>query len=98
MIVNWKPLDLRLLVGQNEQFEDVALGSGKLWRVFFTIFWHFIEQLIVKIIWGLTDNETESVAAQLVIIQWILTATPLYEVGHKDSAVGLSFVAQANRS
>ena len=36
MIVNEKPLGFGLLVGRNKQFEDVTLGTVKLWWAFFT--------------------------------------------------------------
>ncbi len=48
-----------LLFGQKKQFEDVTLGSGKLWRAFVVLLWHFIEknELSIKTIGRLTDNE-----------------------------------------
>lgn len=33
----WKTLGFMLLVGQNKQFEDIILGFGKIWQVFFTM-------------------------------------------------------------
>ena len=38
--------DFGLLAGQQKQFEDVTLGSGKLWEAFSTLFWHFLDQMI----------------------------------------------------
>lgn len=43
MTVNEEFVDVGLLVGQRNIFEDVSLGSGELWWLFFTKAWLFID-------------------------------------------------------
>lgn len=62
-----------LLVGENKQFEDITLGSGKLWQAFSLFYDIWLQRLINKVAW-LARFKTRMVKIEAVEAEtsWLL--------------------------